>query len=140
MPPTLKILRFLMVPVATLLFVHSVVYGPGQGMTLIPADHARSWPLYFLRMACYGLMLSGVCFCGKRFLLAGMLLASGVLARAILELNVSVLRQWMELDMMIDPLTIALVTLFYLLSFAFPALMCLDCFRLWRSAMPKQHC
>lgn len=132
MPGYFNLLRLLLIPVMALLLFYAFVYGPGRGPTFISGDDPRALQFYIVRMSTYGLLLAGACLCMRRPLLGGMLLASGMVARAILELHVSVLREFVTPGNMRNWGIVAMVISFYFATFILPAALCLDSFRLWR--------
>jgi hypothetical protein len=118
---------------SSILLLYSVVYGPGRGPTLIPADHEHAQSLYFLRITVYALFLVGASASGMRSFLPSVFLAVGLVGRGILETTISVGREWIAHSDSVTTGESVFVLVFYLLSFALPALLCLDSLREWRS-------
>lgn len=119
-------------PLAAILLLHAIVYGPGRGITMIPAGNELSEPLYWLRMLVYGLFLAGALVAARNPLLAGALLAGGLLGRIVLEYFLSALREWIANFPMYTMGESAFVATFYLVSFVLPAALCSDSFRVWK--------
>ena len=132
MPRYSIFLRLLLIPVLALLLFYAFVCGPGRGPTLISGDDPRALHFHIVQMPTYGLLLARSCLFMRRSLLGGMLLASGMVARAILELHVSVLREVVTPGNGRDLGIVAILTLFYLITFILPASLCLDSFRICR--------
>lgn len=133
MPRYYRLLRLFVIVSSSVLLIHAVVYGPGRVLTLIPADHEHARFLYFTRIAVYILFLVGATTSAKRYLLASILLAAGLIGRSILETSISVGREWIAHFASVTVGQSVFVPVFYLLSFALPALLCLDSLREWRS-------
>jgi hypothetical protein len=132
MPRHFLILRLFVIVGSSILLLYAMVYGPGRGLTLILADDDRASRFHITRIAVYMLFLAGGITSAKRPLLASILLAMGLIGRAMLETTVSLGRQWMAYFTEFTPGESIFVPVFYMLSFALPALLCLDSFRAWR--------
>lgn len=86
-----RILKPLVILGAGFYLLVSLVYGPGRGMSSIPAGYEG---LGILRLVTYtALLIGGLCFPGKN---AVAFLVIGIAGRSFLEARTSVARSWIE--------------------------------------------
>lgn len=80
----MRMLRSLVVLASGILLLHALIYGPGRGLTLIPADDQHYG---LVRLMAYGLIFAGAMLTAKMPRIAALTLYAGLLARAELELH-----------------------------------------------------
>lgn len=138
MPRYFRLSRALVIAGPSILLIHAVVYGPGRGLTLIPADHEHAQFLYVTRITVYLLFLVGASTSVRRSLLVWIPLTIGLIGRSILETSISLGRESVAHFSSLTFGAAVFVLVFYLLSFALPALLCMDSFREWRSRQKRE--
>jgi hypothetical protein len=124
-----SLLWLLLLASSIVFFFHSLIYGAGRGITLIPYGEENTRLLEYTRIGTYLLMLMGICLWRFSSKSAFWLLLAAIIGRVFLEYHVSLLRSMYD-DWSIVRLTdVCLVTVFYMLSIVLPACVLID---LWR--------
>ena len=124
-----RILKPLVILGAGFYLLVSLIYGPGRGMSTIPAGYEG---LGILRLVTYIVMLIGALCFPKKLKSAVALLVVGIAGRSILEARTSVARSWIESDAGFAPGWFLFVVLMYAVTFVFPFLLLLYAIRLAR--------
>jgi hypothetical protein len=140
MPRNLQVPRNFVIIGSLILLFNAIIYGPGRGPNPPVTDHEHAAALQLLRIVVYILFLAGATISNKHFFPASFLLAAGLIGRIVLEKTSSLGRgliRELTMDSVNEAFTAALTFIFiamiYFSTFIFPLLLCLDCFRTWRS-------
>lgn len=114
----------------------SLVYGPGRGISSIPAGYEG---LGILRLITYTSMLIGAMCFPAMLKSAIAFLAVGIAGRSFLEAKTSVARSWIESDAGFHPIWFFLVVLMYSVTFVCPFLLLFDAIRLLRKETANKN-
>nr|CAP47570.1 putative integron gene cassette protein [uncultured bacterium] len=131
-------MRPLLIASSTLLAIHSMIYGAGRGVTLIPVGEDNTVVLEYTRIATYLLMLGGMVMWRIHNKTAFWLLVSSILGRVFLEYHVSVARSMVEYWDSIPFTEILFSLIFYTLSFVLPACVMIDLSRCLTAKRPQE--
>ena len=130
-------LWLLLLASSIVLFFHSLIYGAGRGITMIPYGEENTRLLEYTRMGTYLAMLMGVFQWRRSSIGAFWLLLAAIIGRLFLEYHVSVLRYMYEHLSSYRLIDVSLVVVFYLLSLVLPACVLIDLWRITYRGKPS---